>query len=488
MNTLTNMKFFDRKTLTVTETIFKIFFFIYAAASYCSVTYGHPVISFLMWPTALVGAIVLIQRLVLFKEYKSMPVLLPGIAFALCMGISILANFSYDLKLNIILFGYFIFYFCIIFTKNQTTTLDKLKSEMSFFSYLFIIYTTLAIVASFIIMFAGFSSIHHVNADNFEVIIGFESGRLWGVFLGPNGGATFSLVSMALMLGRIFKSKKFILRFLLSVNIVLHMLYITFSDSRTALVCILVVPLFTALLYAIGSDKQKKMRFVKPILTSILATVLCFTFVYSAKYSYNNIVTKFNAAQNQASLNKPEELQPEELPPDKQPSNDYETIDRDYNLEDDYSNRRFDLWKSGLEVYKDTPKNMVVGTSFYGMRMYAYEHLPNTYLVNNTQIDFANFHNEFVNILVAQGALGFSVIVWMILSIIIFVVKNIKNLNKFNSVEFATAAAVVLILAVASMFIPGVFYLFSPGSIAFWMFLGYAVMLLKKGNSQEDLV
>lgn len=477
MNKLTSLKIFDKKVINATETTFKIFFFIYAVASYCSVTYGHPVISFLMWPAALLGGVVLLQRLVLFKEYKTMPALLPCIAFTLCMGITILANFSYDLKLNIILFGYFIFYFFIIFTQNQTNTLDKIKSEMSFFSFLFIIYTTIAIIASFIIMFAGFSSVRHVNADNFEVIIGFKSGRLWGVFLGPNGGATFALVSIAMMLGRIFKSKKFLFKFLLSVNIILHMLYITFSDSRTALVCILVVPILTALLYAFASEKQKKLRFIKPAVTSILATVLCFTFIYSAKFSYNNIVTMFNTTQNQASQDKPEEEQ--------QPPNEYETIDRDYNLEDDYSNRRFDLWKSGVEVYSDSFKNITLGTTYYGMRLYAYDNLPETYLVNNTQTDFANFHNEFINVLVAQGTLGFASVIWLVVAIIVFTVKNIKKLKSSSLIEFTTAAAVVLILVLASMFIPGVFYLFAPSSIIFWMFLGYALMLLKKGTEQE---
>ena len=475
MNKLTSLKIFDKKTIKITETIFKILFFIYAATSYCSVTYGHPVISFLMWPAALLGAIVLLQRLVLFKEYKTMPALLPCIAFTLCMGITILANFSYDLKLNVILFGYFIFYFFIIFTQNQTNTLDKIKSEMSFFSFLFIIYTTIAIIASFIIMFAGFSSVRHVNADNFEVIIGFKSGRLWGVFLGPNGGATFALVSIAMMLGLIFKSKKSLFKFLLSVNIILHMVYITFSDSRTAIVCILVVPILTALLYAFASDKQKKLRFIKPAVTSILATVLCFAFIYSAKLSYNNIVTMFITAQNQTVQDTSQE----------EPPKDYDTIDRDYNLEDDYSNRRFDLWKSGAEVYSDSFKNITIGTTYYGMRLYAYDNLPETYLVNNTQTDFANFHNEFINVLVAQGTLGFAAVVWLIVAIIVFTVKNIKKLNSSCLIEFTTAAAVVLILVLASMFIPGVFYLFAPSSIIFWMFLGYTLMLLKKGNEQE---
>ena len=478
MEKLTNLKIFNNKMTTMTEMVFKILFFVYAVAGYCSVTYGHPVISLLMWATLFFGSIVLLQRLVLFKEYKNMPIILPGIAFALCMVFSVLANFSYDLKLNIILLGYFIFYFFICFTQNQNKTLEKLKKEMSFFSFLFIIYTTIAIVVSFVIMFAGFSNVREVNADNFKVIIGFADGRLWGVFLGPNGGAAFSLVSIAMMFGHICKRKKILLKVILAINIVIHMLYITFSDSRTALVCILVVPICSALLYAITSDKQKKLRFIKSILVSMLITVSCFMFVYSAKYSYNYIMTKFNTMQNQTSQETPKE----------EPPKDYETIDRNYDLKEDYSNRRFDLWKSGLEIYKDNPKNIIVGTSYYGMRLYAYEHLPDTYLVNNTQIDFANFHNEFINVLVAQGAVGFFVILWMILAIIIFVVKNIKYFDTSNSIEFTTAAAVVLIMAVASMFIPGIFYLFSPGSIIFWMFLGYAVMLLKKGNNQEAKV
>jgi len=475
MNTLTNLKIFDKKTINITETIFKILFFIYAATSYCSVTYGHPIISFLMWPTILLGGVVLVQRLVMFKAYKNMPVLLPCIAFSICMGISILANLSYDLKLNIILFGYFIFYFFILFLQDTSKTSETIKKEISFFSFLFVAYMTIAIIASFLIMFAGFGSVTEVNADNFKVIVGFVDGRLWGVFPDPNVGAAFSLASIAMMMCYIFRSKKLWFKMILWLNIVIHMLYVTFSDSRTPLVCFLVIPICSATIYAMTSNKQNKLRFVKSTAISLLVTVLCFTFVYSSKYTYNNIVTKVNTTQNETSQSKPEE----------QPPKDYDTIDRNYNLKEDYSNRRFDLWKSGLEVYADDIKNIIVGTSFYGMRMYAYDHLPDTYLVNNSQTDFPNFHNEFINILVAQGALGLAAIAWMITAIIIFTVKKFKNLNVSNSIEFTMAATVVLVLALASMFRSGVFYLFSPGAIIFWMFLGYAVMLLKKENNQE---
>lgn len=472
MKTLANSKFFDKKAVDITEMLFKIIFLFYAALSYCSVTYGHAVISVLMWITAALGAIVLLQRIVLFKEHKGMPMILPCIAIILCMGVSILVNFSYDLKLNVVLLGYFAFYLFICFTHNQNKTAEKLKGEIHFYSWVFIIYTTIAIIASFVVMFAGFSSIRHVNADNFEVVTGFKFGRLWGIFLGPNGGAIVSLVSIAMMFGFILKNKKFLFRFLLSVNIILHMLYVTFSDSRTALVCIIAVPVLTALIYAMGSDKQKKLRFVKPVLVSILATVLCVTFVYSSKHLYNYVITRINSS-SQGSAD------------GEQDSTDLNAIDRGYNLEDDYSNRRFDLWKSGFEVFKDSFKNITIGTTYYGMRLYSYEHLPDTYLVNNTQTDFANFHNEFINVLVAQGVLGFAAVIWLMAAIIIFVIKNIKNLDSSSLPEFTTAVAIILLSVLASMFIPGVFYLFSPSSIIFWIFLGYAVMLLKKGTNQE---
>ena len=476
MNKLTSLKFFDEKIVFITERIFKVLFLLYAAFSYCSITYGHPIISFLMWPTVLVGAIVLLQRLVLFKEYKKMPILLPCVAFILCLCISIAANISYDLKLNVILLGYFVFYFFILFTHSENKTMDKIKNEMRFFSSLFVVYTTIAIIASFIIMFAGFNSIRQVNADNFEIVVGFKFGRLWGVFLGPNGGATFSLVSIIMMLYGIFKSKKNLFKVILSINIIIHMLYITFSDSRTALISFLIVPICTGLLYTATCGSIKRFRFIKSTMLSILATVLCFAFVSVAKSSYNAIITSLNSNQSSSSESKPNE----------NPSNDFETIDRNYNLEDDYSNRRFDLWKSAFEVYSDSKKNILVGTSYYGMRMYSYEYLPDTYLVNNTHTDFANFHNEFINIIVAQGAIGFAVVVWMILSVIILAVKKLKNFNPSNSLEFTTAAAIVLSLALSSMFIPGIFYLFAPSTIIFWMFLGYGVMILQKGSDQES--
>lgn len=475
MNTLTNLKLFDKKIIFITERIFKILFLIYAAVSYCSVTYGHPIISIFMWATILVGAIVLLQRLVLFKEYKSMPILLPCIAFTVCLCISLVANIAYDLKLNIILLGYFVFYFFILFTHNENTTLDNIKKEMNFFSVLFIIYTTIAIIAGFVIMFTGFSSLRLVNADNFEIIVGFKFGRLWGIFLGPNGGAVFTLVSIIMLIRYLFKSKKLIFKVLLAFNIIIHMLYITFSDSRTALVSFLVIPICSALLYTITSGSKKRLRFVKAVLSSVLVTVLCFGFVHVAKASYNGIIKSIQESNSQSS----------DSDSDNDDENNLELIDRNYDLQNDYSNRRFDLWKSGFEVFTDSTKNILVGTSYYGMRLYSYDHLPDTYLVNNTQTDFANFHNEFINIMVAQGLLGLAAVIWMILSVIIYAVKKLKHFDASNALDFTTAAAIILVLALSSMFIPGIFYLFAPSSIIFWMFLGYAIMILKKGCAQE---
>ena len=152
-------------------------------------------------------------------------------------------------------------------------------------------------------------------------------------------------------------------------------------------------------------------------------------------------------------------------------------VERNYDLEADPSNRRFDIWKSGLEIFNE---NKIFGTSYYGIQLYAKENLPDTYIINNTQTNFRNLHNEFLNILVSQGCIGLVIVLVLIFSYLRILKRKYEFVDKKYIDVTNTLLINIIIIAISSMFVAaGMFYYNIPSSNLFWMLLGYSVALMK---------
>ena len=161
---------------------------------------------------------------------------------------------------------------------------------------------------------------------------------------------------------------------------------------------------------------------------------------------------------------------------------DFQTIDRDYDLSQDVSNRRFDIWKSGIEMFVVNP---VFGYSYNGIRLYALEHMPETYIVNNEVNLFSNFHNEALNVLASQGLVGFLIFAAFVILVIVLLFKKIKFVTIENKKSVAVMMAIVVGLASGAMFVSLMVYTFCALSPMFWMCLGYLVYLLKNTTDSK---
>ena len=91
-------------------------------------------------------------------------------------------------------------------------------------------------------------------------------------------------------------------------------------------------------------------------------------------------------------------------------------IDRGYDLSGDISNRRFDIWKSGLEIFARRPW---LGTTFCGFLPFAQEHMPETYIVSNDYLQMTTLDNDFVNLLVSNGIIAFVAFIGFVLCAIV---------------------------------------------------------------------
>jgi O-antigen ligase len=150
-------------------------------------------------------------------------------------------------------------------------------------------------------------------------------------------------------------------------------------------------------------------------------------------------------------------------------------IDRGYDMSGDISNRRFTLWKSGLELAMCKP---LTGLSFTGVKPYAREHLPDTFIVADQSWSFNTFDNELINIFVSMGIPGLAaVLVWFVLAVK-WVLLGIRKTACEELPEVFAMTAVLCILISSALFQGTMFFQTTPNTVMFWLVFGYLAKLL----------
>lgn len=304
-------------------------------------------------------------------------------------------------------------------------------------------------------MAVGYSNVY-TTYDNYEIASGFIWGRLWGVFNDPNAAATMSALAVLLGIHSFLTASKRSLKVYYGVNIVLQISYIAFSDSRSGLIALGVG---TGIFIFLGRLKAyEKIKGYSKYLKIILITLASMIFIMAIPkiiiWGYNNLDRVTESSEKE--------------PPKE--------VKRGYDLEENISNRRFDLWKSGIEIFQTTP---VVGTSYSGITDYAKENLPDTYLVNNDYKEFKHLDNEFLNVLVSQGIIGALILLILIFNCAVYILKRIFKVSGTDFVIIQTLLSGLCCMCVGVMFRQGMFYYNGPNTVMFWMLLGYLISLLR---------
>jgi len=317
---------------------------------------------------------------------------------------------------------------------------------------------------SFIFLIFNYAKVETVE-NGWDIGIGFLWGRLWGVFTEPNYASVCACVVIVLASYFHRNSRNKYLRVFFVINSIMQVFYIAFTDSRTGQVtlgvvlAILIFNHFNYLrLYKVGKKKIEMYMI-------LIFMVGAFAFgVYIPKVittCYNQIASSLGREASEVS--------------------------RGYDLSEDPTNRRFDIWKSGLEVFSTTP---LVGTSYTNILPYTLDNCKGTYLVNNSaEKNFSSIHNEVLNILVGQGILGIFILLAFIGYVIVKYIKYYFKVGikeaELNNVFVSTCVAAVA----GAMFLTGMFYSNSPVAVLFWAFLGGFLKNIQneKANSNFNL-
>ena len=160
-------------------------------------------------------------------------------------------------------------------------------------------------------------------------------------------------------------------------------------------------------------------------------------------------------------------------------------IGRNDNQED-ISNRRFDIWKSGLEIFS---KNVIFGVGFPNITPIALDKYPNTYIVNNDFSDFDAFHNSVIDVFTSQGIIGGTIMTIIYLYVIIETIKRRKIIfdkNNKNTREIIILITCMFSIMISSMLLSQIYYINNACTFMFWALFGYYNCYLKSEERKSE--
>lgn len=461
------------------DLIYKVVFLIFGFFSFNSMIAGRGIMSiFVMLSTALAG-VLLLYRLFNWRHFVHNVVLWILIAFLISYGISMALNYQYGVVNQLKLMVWMGMQFLLLFASDDRKRTADHKKVFHVMAITYLAYMFLACVISLIMLAFQYGEIAEIQTEAgvSQMITGFVWGRLWGVFTDPNYAATTATVAVLLSLYFFSAFKNVVVRIFLTVNIIVQVLYISFSDSRTGLVAMFLGVGVYFFCWLISNKEKIKirsavLRSAACVLAAAVVAGSCLVVIDAVKVGYNTIIISQIVTENPGN---PGELE-EETPPEK------ELVGREQDLENDFSNRRFDLWEASLEIIADRP---VFGVSYLNLMQYTEDHFPENYLVNNDHGKFGNYHNMLFNIAAGQGLLGLAI---FIAAGAIAGIKSIKRVSKEidgpNGMFYIAAFSVAITLLASSMFVSELVYVNSANATIFWYLVG--LLVAKNRNEVKE--
>ena len=441
----------------------------------CSLTFGRPLISYVLWPTIFLAGLLCLYRVIHLKHYWKSRGFWLMVAFCGCYLISTVLNIRFGWYENIrtlILQGFLFFLIYCYPDREEDGETMKRNIWMGYY----IIACAILSVLSFVYFLTGRNEIYYPEVASIPLYYtGFYWGRLYGVYWDPNIGGLMCCVSLMLSAEFFRRYKSVVVRILMCASIALSVLYIAFSDSRTGRLAMGVGVALSAVMWA---AQGRKRAVASPC--AALALVVAIGAPVLIKNTYNNVMQ----TQEEALLAQEEkELAQEEQKAGKEEKTEEEiaiamqegkltgtetVIRQSDDISSDLTNRRFDIWKSAIDIFLANP---AFGVGHNTVLAYVEAEQPDSYLINNDHMHFASMHNTFFDVLVAQGAAGFALYLAMAILFVVVILKDRSRIFEQTEGQGIVMFALVAAMVCASCFMSEIVYVCSPMSFMFWMAL-----------------
>lgn len=442
------MNVVKKEYVKILEWGFKLVYLLLALASFNVFLYDSPVQPLLVKVCLVMGGLLLFGRLCFFRDYLKTPGWLLLLLFCSSFLASMFANrqygaFTADLKWLIwtgMLF--FLLYVC-----DGERTTEEYKKEFNVFSHIIISYSFLASAISLYFLINGYQAKWYTTSGEL-MLAGFQWGRLWGVYTDPNYGGVFSVAAVLLCIYS-FRTTKGWKKIPYTVTALLDCLYIVFSDSRTAVTALIAAGMFWTI-FAAALRKNKKGLAVR------IVAVILFAGLFAGSASH--IKEQYREFM-------------------------HADVGRREDLQNNVTNGRLDLWKSGVDVWKTKP---VFGTGYNSFLPHTKENLPDTYAVKNAQgVFYVSLHNEFVNILVYHGIMGFGIFLAFGVRVLWFWLVNVGNTEEKDRDYMGVLVSCIFVVMVSMVFLLEGLHTNSPGTFILWSFAGYAIHYCTKKRKAD---
>lgn len=437
-------------------TPFKILYLLLTLLSFNSFTAHTRFLSVMALVVTALGGIVFIYRAVYLKRFIRTPNLLLLALFLVSFIITAIVNRQYGLLGNAKGLAWMGMQYCLLYACDERKKSVFYKREFHILSGILLVYLLLGVLGSYYFLATGQSGMF-IRGDE-SVFYGFLWQRLWGVFSEPNNAATAMCIGIFIAF-YLFKICQVLwIKIVSWVIIILLASYILFSDSRTALMCLMTGSAIMTYLLIINPEKRERKQIRTQVLGIVLAvTVAAASFfgIYFAKKGYNVVQNAISSGQSA------------DLDGNKRPNM---TINREQDLTSDFSNRRFDIWFSSVDVFKTAP---IFGVGFRNIVTAAQSKAPDTYIVNNDQGNFASFHNMFLDVFASQGIVGIIIFAVFVILTLIWLVRLLAQKFRQDYTYVVTLFTIVMVAAFSGMVSPDIVYVNTQNAFLFWTFLGY---------------
>lgn len=474
--------------------IFKAWFLITGFMFFQNVFFGKEIYSYVQTLALILGAMLLAYRFIFKRHAFFRKELIILSLFILSYVVSSLLNIRYGYYENIKVTVFLAFDFFLLFPTNKEVGIDVYKRQFHWLLNIFIFVATVSSIISLIMMIHGYGEIVYLPPNNLQVLHGFMWGRLFGIYYDPNYGSTFAAIAIIASMYFLMRGRSKLLKWIYILSVPFNFLYIVFSDSRTGVLALFIGSVLFSFLCI-----YKRKKWFWNIFCIVALGMLCFWVPGIIKDGYNNYIETQNAIKQEEvqketnvqqdpskSSEQAEAQTSEPAVENETPSQDVEEqkVGREQDLEDDFSNRRFDLWGSGIEIFKEEP---IFGVSFKNLIPFMHDKLPNTYaLKNDNYTEFDNMHNIIFNVLPSQGIVGIIILgiafLWFLLKIRVLIFCREMSDQTFIAVLLGVCGTV----AVSMMTVTDCIYTITPSSILFWISLGLLLKCLDERNENIE--
>ena len=467
---------------------FRIVYLLMLMMGNTNLTFRWDIFDILNYAVGFFGIALLVLRLIRVKSYMKTPGVVLLAVLLVLYAVSSVWNYSYGGFSGFVSNGkatiWMACQMCLLYAFDVPSR-EELKKEIGLICRIIVIFNFLSVLISYGMLLTNYSKF--IMEGISPVMYGVVYDRLWGTFIDPNYGAVVAVIGVLLSAHFFRENRNIFVRVFHVINIALSIMYIIYSDSRTGMV-VLALGIFCYAFLSLVYTTDKVQRKLVPMLISVAlsaAISACVVGSFSVIKPIGLMPREF-CMQIQSSLAEKMQIQQTQTtdPTGSTNKNDSTAnvkeplkIGRDAaDINNDISNRRFDIWKSGMEILKKSP---FLGTTFRNLVPFAQQEVPYTYIVHNDNKIFWDLHNVIMNVLVCQGIpalilfVAFAVIV-LKKAFVFFLCKPATMLK-----EQVLLISILLGIAVASMFNTMIMYVSTIETAVFWMFLGYGMQICR---------